>query len=245
MCLYVHPRMTAFVWMALGILGLMTLYQASEVFTARVQKYPPFRLGYFMIVLPLLFAFSGPAGALSARLAGQKPVQLGAGASGISLDPRINWEAVIDPTEELTPPKPEPPFTTPAPQSAGSAPASPAQKELSFSEEAYIGSLMKIHEDMKEYLGQRIALTGFIYRIGAFGPQEFVIARYLVSCCIADAQVVGLYASYPDIEQKSPFSWIRAEGVLERFVFQGEQVPILRVEHLEEIPAPANPYLYR
>lgn len=245
MHLYVHPRMAAFVQMALWILGLMTLYQASETFTAKVRKYPPFRLGYFMMVLPLLFAFSGPAGALSTRLAGQKPVQLGAGTSGIPLDPRILWESPADPSEEQAAPKSEQPLAEPAPQPSSSPSPSPIPSALSFTEEAFIESLMKIHEDMEAHLGQRIALTGFIYRIGSFGPQEFVIARYLVSCCIADAQVVGLYAVYSDIEQKSPFVWIRAEGVLDQIEFQGEQIPILRVEHIEEIPAPENPYLYR
>lgn len=89
-----------------------------------------------------------------------------------------------------------------------------------------------------------IALRGFVSFRGVAGPDSFVLTRYLISCCAADAQplsvtIVGA-TSVPDKNQ-----WLDVTARYDptiRPVANGGYGPVLRAKHLQPISPPTGPY---
>jgi uncharacterized repeat protein (TIGR03943 family) len=97
----------------------------------------------------------------------------------------------------------------------------------------------------REYLASHdVMLRGFVSLPGVAGPGSFVLTRYLITCCAADAQplsvtIVGA-SSVPDKNQ-----WLdvtaRYEPTIRR-VANGDYGPVLRAQRLQPISTPSGPY---
>ena len=54
--------------------------------------------------------------------------------------------------------------------------------------------------NLTEFTGQRADLIGFVYKdIRADGKPQFMIARFTISCCVADASAIGVTVQTPDL----------------------------------------------
>jgi putative membrane protein len=49
-----------------------------------------------------------------------------------------------------------------------------------------------------QYAGETARVTGFVFRDSRFATDQFLVTRFLVSCCVADASVSGLVVRWPD-----------------------------------------------
>jgi uncharacterized repeat protein (TIGR03943 family) len=94
--------------------------------------------------------------------------------------------------------------------------------------------------------GQEVDVIGFIYREATMPAGEFMIARFTMSCCVADAFAIGLPVRV-DAQTAAQFAtgtWVRVQGTLQAGVFNGESVPILQPTDITPTDVPASPYLY-
>ena len=94
--------------------------------------------------------------------------------------------------------------------------------------------------------GQDVDVIGFIYREATMPEGEFMIARFTMSCCVADAFAIGLPVRV-DAQTAAQFgvgAWVRIQGTLEAGIFEGESAPIVRPESITPVDVPASPYLY-
>lgn len=87
--------------------------------------------------------------------------------------------------------------------------------------------------------GEPVSFTGFVTRDSSTPPTEFVLTRFLISCCVADAlsanvRVVGA----PPGEFKED-EWVRVEGAMYPL---GREV-IVDLSEITRVPRPENPYL--
>ena len=98
--------------------------------------------------------------------------------------------------------------------------------------------------DFTELNGQPADLTGFVYTEPSFGEAQFMIARYAVSCCVADASALGVPATWPDSASLEAGQWVRVQGSFQVATFRDDLLPVLQVETLEPIEQPDHPYLY-
>ncbi|MCS6836990.1 MAG: TIGR03943 family protein [Anaerolineae bacterium] len=92
--------------------------------------------------------------------------------------------------------------------------------------------------------GQPVDLIGFIYREPDMPADQFMVARFTVSCCVADAFAIGLPVQLEGAEQYATGAWVRLRGALQVGQFRGQTMPIIRPQQVEEIPQPDSPYLY-
>lgn len=92
--------------------------------------------------------------------------------------------------------------------------------------------------------GQEVHVTGFVYRDERFGEDQFLVGRFIVSCCVADASPVGLVVQGAETADFEDDQWIEVQGHFETGTFDGEETPILVIESIEAIEPPAQPYLY-
>jgi uncharacterized repeat protein (TIGR03943 family) len=97
----------------------------------------------------------------------------------------------------------------------------------------------------REYLATHdVALRGFVSLPGIAGPDSFVLTRFLITCCAADAQplsvtIVGV-AMVPAKGQ-----WLDVTARFDpaiRPVAKGAYGPVLRAKNLQPISAPSGPY---
>jgi putative membrane protein len=98
--------------------------------------------------------------------------------------------------------------------------------------------------DPATFNGQEVKLVGFVYRDGRFAPQTFMVGRFIVSCCVADAAPVGLIVQWPESAALIDNQWVEVTGRLQAGEFDGRAMPLLIAETVTLVPAPAQPYLY-
>ena len=103
-------------------------------------------------------------------------------------------------------------------------------------------------------------VTGFVYKDPHLAPNQFVITRLVMPCCIADLVPIGIISESQDAPNLKADTWIEMEGVITRrnlsvandiksvFHLDGEapnhDIPYFEVSRFERIPAPHDPYLY-
>lgn len=94
--------------------------------------------------------------------------------------------------------------------------------------------------------GLEVDVVGFIYREPEMEANQFMVARFTMSCCVADAFAIGLPIEVEDESAASlaDGTWIRVRGMLKAGTFNGEAVPIVTPTVIEPIDMPEQPYLY-
>jgi uncharacterized repeat protein (TIGR03943 family) len=105
--------------------------------------------------------------------------------------------------------------------------------------------LFQSSEDPADFAGEPVHVIGFVYQDDRFSETQFMVSRFTVSCCAADAVPVGLVVQWPDTAQLPPDTWVEVTGTLQTGEFNGQTMPILQAEEVSETEQPAQPYLYQ
>lgn len=95
----------------------------------------------------------------------------------------------------------------------------------------------------ERYKDLKAKLSGFVLKDPALPADYFVISRFVISCCAADARPVGIPVKYDP--QKYSFKndqWIELEGFFDIDTFQGNRQPVLVLQNSHDISIPENPY---
>ncbi|GAB1420015.1 hypothetical protein MASR2M15_00890 [Anaerolineales bacterium] len=92
--------------------------------------------------------------------------------------------------------------------------------------------------------GQMVDVIGFIYREPQFKAGDFMLSRFTISCCVAEAVAIGLPARGNASEPLEDGQWVRVQGKMQSGEFDGMVVPIIQVDSIDSIPVPDKPYLY-
>jgi uncharacterized repeat protein (TIGR03943 family) len=97
--------------------------------------------------------------------------------------------------------------------------------------------------------GQEADVVGFVYRDARFDEAaQFMVARFVISCCVADAQAIGLIVDWPLADTLHEDSWVRVRGRFEVREFNGVLAPWLVADEGDQgvqlVDQPDSPYLY-
>jgi putative membrane protein len=98
--------------------------------------------------------------------------------------------------------------------------------------------------DFAEFNGQPVNLSGFVYREPDYGDNEMMVARFTVSCCVADASALGLPIHYEGAAQLNQGDWIQVTGEMQVADFGDDTTPVVMIEQIVPIEQPEHPYLY-
>lgn len=101
-------------------------------------------------------------------------------------------------------------------------------------------------DNLDQFNGQQADVIGFVYRDIRFNDiaSKFVVARFTISCCVADATAIGLIVQSPDGAKLAQDSWVRVKGKFQVQDFDGQRTPILVADTVEPTAQPDHPYLY-
>jgi putative membrane protein len=94
------------------------------------------------------------------------------------------------------------------------------------------------------YAGEQADLIGFVYHDERLGENQFLVGRFAVSCCVADAFAIGVIVESEDAQEWPSNSWVHVSGSMQVGSLGGEVSPLIVAESIKEVPVPPQPYLF-
>jgi uncharacterized repeat protein (TIGR03943 family) len=95
-----------------------------------------------------------------------------------------------------------------------------------------------------EFDGQAADVTGFVYHDIRLAEEQFMVGRFTLTCCVADASALGMLVQWPEAAQLNDNGWVRVRGTIAVTELDGRSVPLIRAETVEPVPEPVQPYLF-
>ena len=92
--------------------------------------------------------------------------------------------------------------------------------------------------------GETVDVIGFVYHDPRLKTDQFLIGRYAISCCIADATAIGITVNWGQSGALQDNNWVRVQGTLSASVLDGQPVPVIAADQVNPITEPDQPYLF-
>ncbi len=114
----------------------------------------------------------------------------------------------------------------------------------------FMETIVGINDNPDDYIGKTFTLDGFVYRETYYPNSTAVVSRLYVSCCAADASVLGIYVLSDDIAKYEKDQWLRVTGTLSLGEFYYEpgdrNVEVYTLENptITPIDPYPDPYVY-
>lgn len=104
-------------------------------------------------------------------------------------------------------------------------------------------NLFNQNPEPSQYEGEKVKVSGFVLKDDDLPEDYFMIARFIISCCAADARPIGIPVHYNPTEQTlENDQWIELKGSLFTTELDGESIPAIELSQYQTIPIPENPY---
>jgi len=106
---------------------------------------------------------------------------------------------------------------------------------------------LSVYPEPDNYIGQPVKVKGFVvYPPNAELPAQYLlIARFIVTCCAADAYPVGLPVKLTkDRKEYPPDTWIEVKGQMIVEELNNQRQLTINATAIATIPEPENPYEY-
>lgn len=118
------------------------------------------------------------------------------------------------------------------------------KKLIVLNSENYYSTLVKITNHIDQYQGYTVLSTGYILRDPTFVHSgNYVLARVVMACCIADAAPMGLQITDPNAKDKENGHWYTMKGRLKKETYHGLPVAVLELDQVEPTE-PIQGYVY-
>lgn len=92
--------------------------------------------------------------------------------------------------------------------------------------------------------GQEADVVGFVYRDPRFAQDQFMVGRFTMSCCVADALAIGLVVEQEGASQFETDTWVQVTGTFGEGQLDGDRIPVLIAEEILPVQQPQQPYLF-
>jgi uncharacterized repeat protein (TIGR03943 family) len=97
--------------------------------------------------------------------------------------------------------------------------------------------------DPDVYVGQEADVIGFVYHDSRLQPGQFLVARFTITCCVADAFAIGMVVDWPEAEGLEANSWVRVRGPVAVSVWEADRIPRIEAVSVDPADEPVQPYL--
>lgn len=98
--------------------------------------------------------------------------------------------------------------------------------------------------DPASFKGQLADVTGFVYHDPRLPKNQFLVSRFIVTCCVADAVALGMVVDWPDAAKLTENSWVDVQGNINVASIGGQTIPGVSANKVETISMPDQPYLF-
>jgi putative membrane protein len=257
--LYLAPRMYPIAWFGFAVLGILAIFQLVRLVRANRHAFGhTTRLYGLMFLIPIVLFLTTPPQAGTPQTLPNPNVDI-IGAAQLADQTPIPDEA------EETPPAQSagentPQAAEPMPESTEDAMPEAIVTDISTlapcvrmdEAEEYVVDMFadSIYTSVSALEGQRITLHGFVYRDDQFPEDTLLVSRLLISCCVADASLVGFHVRVENADDFANDEWVDVTGIVAAFLFNydGEDftMPILTdgIIRPRKAPSPEDAYIY-
>lgn len=130
------------------------------------------------------------------------------------------------------------------------------QHYAAYAKELYQGGIIPVKEDLfmetlttvdlylDKFVGKKMQLTGFVYRQEDMKKTQFVVGRFAIQCCSADASPYGVLVDYDRAEQFADDSWVTVTGTIQQTKFNDMDIMLLKVEKITKAEPAKAQYVY-
>jgi uncharacterized repeat protein (TIGR03943 family) len=104
---------------------------------------------------------------------------------------------------------------------------------------------ISVYPEPDTYTGQKVKVNGFVIYPPKLGQEYLFLARFVLTCCAADAYPVGLPVKLQgDRNQYPPDTWLEIEGQMVTENLSDKRQLTIAATSLQKIPQPKDPYVY-
>jgi uncharacterized repeat protein (TIGR03943 family) len=118
------------------------------------------------------------------------------------------------------------------------------QRKIQVEDKDYVQTMNIIGQDVNGFKGKEITFSGFIYNDKDVTGNKVVVARYGITCCIADASVWGMIVTGQNVEKFPEETWVKITGLLDGTTYKRTLFPLVKISKVEKINKPTDPYVY-
>ncbi|MDR1540371.1 MAG: TIGR03943 family protein [Clostridiales bacterium] len=123
-------------------------------------------------------------------------------------------------------------------------------KKITVPDDYFGAWISEICMNMNLYEGYTVVMTGFVFKDPTMLKEdEFVPARLMMSCCVADLSPAGLLCKYDKVSELEAESWVTVEGTLfiGKYEFDGQfyddpQISVTKITPAQAIEAYSYPF---
>lgn len=98
--------------------------------------------------------------------------------------------------------------------------------------------------DSQSLNAEPVDLIGFVYHDPRLKENQFLIGRYTIACCIADATAIGIAVNWGQSAALGNNQWVRVQGSMASGELDGQAVPVINADQVIPIQEPDQPYLF-
>ena len=207
---YLAPRMVPMVWFGFAVLiVLLAYYIVSTVEGLRKkQKLQNPRFGIVLFMVPVLLVLTVTP---DQNTAGSLPNQ---NIKAVSLTAKSTAQTTQKDTDrELQQEQQTEAMLAEAP---GTLLPCAVEEETTFFDSDADRFSDYIYSTLEETLGKTITVYGFVYTKESFPENTLLVSRKMITCCAADAAVVGFYVQLEDGAELKENEWIRVTGTVRK-----------------------------
>lgn len=104
---------------------------------------------------------------------------------------------------------------------------------------------LNVYPEPDAYAGQKAKIQGFVIHPPNLPDNFIVLARFVITCCAADAYPVGIPISLSKSRAEyPPDTWLEIQGKMITIEQEGKRKLALEASAIKPIPKPENPYDY-
>lgn len=264
---YVHPRFFKLTLVASGVFLLLTMVQVFRTIQVMLlghlghgthncsHQVTPAKprgrtLSYLVFLLPLILGMLLPPQALDPAMAVKKgfTMQASSQQKDIAASPEVREVVDVTKVEQQINVTDQATFQgqdADAPSEVPEVDSSPRKKDrLKVTDSNFVEIADDFWLEPYKHLGREIEAAGFVYKDDDMTRDQFVVGRFMISCCVADAVVTGFLCQFPGAPELPVDSWVKVKGQVVMGEYCGEPMATIEVTTAEPIPAPEDSYVY-
>ena len=86
-------------------------------------------------------------------------------------------------------------------------------------------------------------MIGFVYYDESLPENQFLVSRFVITCCAADSFALGIPVEWNGSELKEN-DWVQVKGPVQVTEWNEQKMPLILAESIEKTRAPDQPYLF-
>ncbi|KPQ32237.1 MAG: TIGR03943 family protein [Phormidesmis priestleyi Ana] len=103
--------------------------------------------------------------------------------------------------------------------------------------------ITSVPDPLETFVGQRVDIIGFVHQRFQDNPSQFVLARHIIRCCLADTVPLGLVIHTDVNNNFETDTWLKVQGSFAKISVSSKLTLVVIPEQIDVIPEPQKAYI--